>query len=93
MSDEHFYSYRPPLRRMAKLGELLWELVRPSDHAHVACYLRFNTETYGWEVQLSQRGEFWFSHHAFDVRADAIAWAARQRTSTGEGRNLNERHS
>jgi hypothetical protein len=57
MSDEPFYSpnAKPPLPRVPRPGELLFEFVRPADRAWMSSELRFHGESYGWEAQFLER--------------------------------------
>jgi len=77
MSDEPFYArnQQPQPPRQRKPGELLFEFVRASDRAPMSCELRFNGESYGWEVQFLERGELFYSRGAFVFRAAAVRWA------------------
>lgn len=45
-----------PPPRAPRPGELLFEFVRASDCAPMACELRFQGELYGWEAQFFERG-------------------------------------
>ena len=77
MSDELFYApnrlLAPP--RVRKPGERLFEFVRASDRAPMSCELRFHGESYGWEVQFFERGDFLCGHGTFVLRAQAVQWA------------------
>jgi hypothetical protein len=77
MADEDWYKpHRPPAPpRQPNAGELLFEFVRYSDRAPMACELRFHGESYGWEVQFLERGELFASRGAFPTREQAVQWA------------------
>ena len=68
-----------PPPRQPRPGELLFEFIRGSDGAPMSCELRFNGESYGWEVQFLDRGELWVAHGRFVTRALAVQWAEAQR--------------
>jgi hypothetical protein len=70
--------------RQPKPGERLFEFVRASDRAPMSCQLRFHGESYGYEVQFFERGEFRYGHGGFVTRKGAIGWATdeRQRLET-----------
>src|SRR4051812_30204626 len=59
----------PPLPRIARPGELLFEFVPASDRAPMSCELRFNGESYGWKAQFFERRELFTSHGRFVTRA------------------------
>src|SRR5258705_13904299 len=65
----------PPPARVARPGELLFEFIRASDRAPMACELRFNGESYGWEAQFLERAELLCAHGGFVTRAQAVEWA------------------
>lgn len=73
------WNYPPPLPRLPHPGELIFEFLRGSDRAPMSCELRFNGESYGWEVQFFEHGDFLFARGAFITRAAAIAWAKCER--------------
>jgi hypothetical protein len=52
--------------------------VRASDRAPMACELRFHGESYGWEAQFYERGDFVIGRR-FVTRALAIQWAEEER--------------
>jgi hypothetical protein len=58
--DSSFWSpkHPPPPPRQPTPGEPLFAFVRASDRAPMSCELRFHGESYGWEVQFFERGEF-----------------------------------
>lgn len=72
----------PPPPRKATPGELLFEFVRASDDALMTCELRCHGESYGWEAQFLERGEFLYSRR-FDTRALAVHWAELERKALG----------
>jgi|SRR5581483_4203253 len=80
-----WFAYNAPKRppRQAKSGELLFEFVRQHDHKHFRFELRFHGESYGWEVQIFDGGEFLSGRGRFFRRADAIAWAEDMRNTIG----------
>jgi hypothetical protein len=45
----------------------------------MSCELRFNGESYGWEVQILERGEIFVCRGGFVTRALAMQWAERER--------------
>jgi hypothetical protein len=45
----------------------------------MSCELRFHGESYGWEVQFFERGDFWYGQGAFVTRALAVQWAEEER--------------
>ena len=61
--------------RQPKPGERLFEFIRASDRAPMSCELRFHGESYGWEIQFFERGEFLYGHGAVATRAGAMDWA------------------
>jgi hypothetical protein len=73
------WTARPSAARQPRPGELLFEFVRASDRASMACELRFNGDTYGWEAQFLGRGVLFSSHGLFVTRALAVQWAEQQR--------------
>jgi len=82
MSDDApFYSpNRPsPAPRQPKPGERLFDFVRASDRAPMSCELRFHGESYGWEVQFFERGEFFGGRGAFPTKRLAIQFAEEER--------------
>jgi hypothetical protein len=83
VSDQPFYTPNrlPAPPRVRKPGELLFEFVRASDRATMSCELRFHGESYGWEVQFFERGDFLYGHGAFVLRAQAVQWAEEERTA------------
>jgi hypothetical protein len=93
MSDEPFYSPKatPAPARVAKPGELLFEFVRASDHALIACELRFHGESFGWEAQCFIRGEFFVSHGAFVTKAQAVRWGRKNARRSREADDLARR--
>jgi hypothetical protein len=68
----------PPPPRKAIPGELLFQFVRGSDHAAMSCELRFHGESWGWEAQFYERGEFLIGQR-FDTRRLAIQRAEQER--------------
>ena len=82
MSDDAFYSpnHKPtPPQQPRPRTELLFEFVRPSNHAPMSCALLFHGESYGWEALFYERGELFISHGGFALRAMAIHWAEAER--------------
>jgi hypothetical protein len=80
MADEAWLTgHRPPLARQPTPGERIFEFVRTSDGAPMACELRFHGEAYGWEVQFLERGELFASRGAFPTREQAVQWAKTER--------------
>ena len=63
----------PP--RQPRPGELLFEFIRNSDRAPMACELRFHGESYGREAQFLERSEPLYGRGGFVRRAAAIACA------------------
>ena len=77
--DEWLTAHRPPARpRQPTLGEPLFTFVRASDHAPMACELRFYGE-YGWEARFLERGELFASRGGFALRELAVRWAEIER--------------
>ena len=59
MSDDYFATpglVVPP--RLPRPGEPLFACIRASDRAPMTCELRFHGESFGWEAQFFERGEF-----------------------------------
>lgn len=81
MADDDWYkpNRQPAPARTPKPGELLFEFVRASNRAPMACELRFNGESYGWEVQFLERGELSHAQGRFVTRALAVQWAHEER--------------
>jgi hypothetical protein len=81
MADDDWYKPDCPLPppRKPSPGQFLWELVRESDRKHFRCELRFHGESYGWEVQIFESGDFIFGHGAFVTRALAEQYATETR--------------
>jgi hypothetical protein len=79
-----------PPPRVPRPGELLFEFVRASDRAPMSSELRFHVESYGWEAQIFERGELFYSRGGFALRAQAIAWAeaVRRATSRSSWKNV-----
>jgi hypothetical protein len=91
MSDEKpFYAPdrgpQPP--RQPKPGEKLFEFIRASDRAPMSCELRFHGESYGWEVQFFERGEFFGGSGAFLTKALAIQFAEQERKAFERGSEI-----
>jgi hypothetical protein len=67
-----------------RLGELLFEFVRASDHARCRCELRYARDFWGVEAQ------FFINDHPrlgqrFDSRARALQWAHQERDAIETG--------
>jgi len=69
---------RPPPRQ-PKPGELLFEFQRASDKRILRAELRFNGESYRWEVQFLEGGDLVYGRGAFTTRALAVQWAEIER--------------
>ena len=86
MADQHF---TPTGRRLGprvpRPAERLFAFVRMSDRAPMACDLRFDAESSGWEVQFLERGELMESRRGFATRARAIQWAEDERKKMESG--------
>jgi len=78
-SKDMLWTAQSPPRPEPRVGELLFEFVRASDRAPMSCELRFNGESYGWEAQFFERGEFHRSRGGFGTRALAEQWASVER--------------
>ncbi len=85
MSDEPFYApgRKPPPPRQPQPGEILFEFVRESDHAHFRCELR-TYEGWGVEAQFWMNGELLIGRR-FDTRALAVQWATVERPHLEKG--------
>ena len=59
--------------------EVLFEFVRPRDYARISCEMRFNGESYGWEVRFFERDSEFYSRRAFTLKAEAVEWAEQER--------------
>lgn len=70
-------SPRPPARQ-PRPGEPLFAFVRSSDRAPMSCELRFHGESWGWEAQFYERGEFLIGRR-FVTRSLAVQWADEER--------------
>jgi hypothetical protein len=83
LSDDPFYSptYNPAPARAVRPGELLFEFVRASDRAPMSCELRFHGESYGWEAQFLERGEFIYRRCLFVTKVVAVRWAELERAA------------
>jgi hypothetical protein len=79
MSDNDWYEWPPLPPSLPRPSELLWEFVRESDHPHFRFEIRFHGESYGWEVQVFEGGEFSRGRGAFVTRTLAEQWAAEER--------------
>jgi hypothetical protein len=64
---------------------MLFAFVRASDGAPMTCQLRFHGESYGWEAQFFERGEYFASRGGFALREWAVRWADIERQAI-EGR-------
>ena len=60
----------PP--RVPRPGELVWEF-RRQDHHTFSCELRFHGESFGWEAQILEDGELFYSHGAFITKAAPVS--------------------
>jgi hypothetical protein len=68
MSDDrpcYAPTFLPALAPTPRPGERLFEFLRASDQVPMSCELRFHGESYGWEVQFFERGDFVYGHDAF----------------------------
>ena len=89
-------SPRPPAR-LPRPGEPLFAFVRASDQAPMACELRFHGESWGWEAQFFDRGEFLIGRR-FDTRNQALQWAELERQAIDDlptmsgWRRISEQH-
>jgi hypothetical protein len=87
MADEEaFYSpnHRPPApRTKPRPGELLFEFVRESDHAHFRCELRYRGE-YGVEAQFF-KGDWLLVARLFATKGLAVQWAELERRHIESG--------
>ena len=72
----------PPPPHLPRPGEPLFEFIRASDRAPMACELRFHRESYGWEAQFLERGVLICAHGGFVTRALAVQWAEEERKAT-----------
>ena len=82
MSDnDSFHSPNPRSTPTSqpKPGERLFDFVRASDRAPMSCELRFHGDSYGWEVQFFERGEFFGGRGAFPTKRLAIQFAEEER--------------
>jgi hypothetical protein len=81
--DDPFYGPNakaaPP--RIARPAELLFEFLRASDRAPMACELRFDGESYGLAVQREsvRLDEPHLPNGGFVTRALAVQWAEEER--------------
>jgi hypothetical protein len=77
VSDDKTTWYSPgvnlPPRTKPRPGELLFEFVRDSDHAHVRCELRYRGQ-WGVEAQFIKNGELLVAQR-FETRDHAVRWA------------------
>ena len=87
MSDDppFFARNQPRAPRQPKPGEKLFEFIRASDGVQMSCELRFHGESYGWEVQFLERGEWFYSRGAFVFREAAVRWAEQERDDFQRG--------
>jgi hypothetical protein len=77
MSDDALlWTAKPPAPRQPKPGEPVWTMQKGTRYAE--CELRFHGESYGWEAPFFRNGEF-FSSRRFDLKAQALEWAAEER--------------
>jgi hypothetical protein len=74
---------RKPTSQQTQPGELLFEFVRESDHAHFRCELRAHGE-WGVEAQFWMNGELLIARR-FDSRALAVQWAVVERQAIEKG--------
>ena len=68
----------PPPPRQPKPGEMLFG-TRGSDGSPMRVELRFHGESFGWEVQVFDRGGFLSGRGAFTLRGLAVQWAEQER--------------
>ena len=68
--------------------ELLFQFIRASDRAPITCELRFNGQSFLWEVQFLERGELFYSRGNFLLRETAIRWAEQERDLLQRGSAL-----
>ncbi len=82
--DDPFYvpDGKPTLRQ-PQPGELLFEFLRDSDHAHFRCVLRVHGE-WGVEAQFWMNGELLIAQR-FNTRALAVQWAVVERQAIEKG--------
>ena len=80
MSNGAFYAprHKLPPPRQPRPGEILFEFVRESDHAHFRCELRTHGGEWGVEAQFWMNGELLIGRR-FDARALAVQWAMVER--------------
>jgi hypothetical protein len=71
----------PPPLATPRSGERLFEFLRASDQVPMSCELRFHGESYGWEVQFFERGDFLYGHGAFVLRGLAVQSAEDERSA------------
>ena len=84
MSDEQpFYApnAKPLPPRVARRGEPLFSFVR--EHDRFACELRYHAE-WGVEAQFLKNEELLVGRR-FDLREQAVRWAAEMRTALDQG--------
>jgi hypothetical protein len=84
--DQPFYKpgRKPPPARVPQPGQILFEFVRESDHAHFRCELRYHGDVWGVEPQFCMNGELLIGRR-FDTRALAVQWATIEREHIEKG--------
>jgi hypothetical protein len=82
----HSPGVRLPPRTKPRPGELLFEFVRDSDHAHFRCELRYRWQ-WGVETQFIKNGELLIGQ-CFETREHAVRWARDLRLVLEKGADV-----
>jgi hypothetical protein len=77
LDDSLLWNAEPAPPRKPTPGEPLFEFVRAFDGAFMSAELRFHRESFGWEVEILERGEILYARDGFVLRELAVKWSAR----------------
>jgi hypothetical protein len=69
------WNTQPPPRCTPATGEPQWTLLK--NGKRLRCELHFHGESWGWEAQFFEDGDFY--GRRFDLKAEALQWAELER--------------